>query len=121
MTDRAHRVGRHYSGNRGTAYLDYQRGFGELGAQLNLIKFEGHVEAGDSVVDFGCGIGALLERLEARSKSGVEVSEPARREAHSRGLHVVGSASELKSGSADVVISNHALEHTLAPLEELRD
>jgi SAM-dependent methyltransferase len=121
MTDRARRVGRHYSGGPGAEYLDYQRGFGELGARLNLFKFEGHVRADDSVVDFGCGIGALLEQLPAGSKCGVEVSEPARREAQARGLRVVASVSELESECADVVISNHALEHTLAPLDELRD
>lgn len=114
------RVGQHYSGTRGEEYLDYQRRFGELGAELNLFKFEGHVSSGDDVVDFGCGIGALLERLPAASRTGVEVSESARREAQARRLHVVASTSELEGGSADVVISNHALEHTLAPLDELR-
>lgn len=49
------------------------------------------------------------------------MSEPARREAEARGLRVVASATELGGDSADVVISNHALEHTLAPLDELRE
>jgi SAM-dependent methyltransferase len=114
-------AGRHYSGERGEAYLDYQRRFGELGAELNLFKFADHVAPGDDVVDFGCGIGALLERLPAASKIGVEVSESARSEAAARGLRVVASTRELESDSTDVVISNHALEHTLAPLDELRD
>jgi SAM-dependent methyltransferase len=115
------RVGRHYGGERGAEYLDYQRRFGELGARLNLFKFESHVDRDDVVVDFGCGIGALLEQLRAASRIGVEASEPARREAQAKGLQVVASTGELDSDSADVVISNHALEHTLAPLEELRD
>lgn len=115
------RVGQHYGGERGAEYLDYQRKYGELGAELNLFKFESYVSRGDDVVDFGCGIGALLERLPAASRTGVEVSESARREAQARGLQVVASTSELADGSADVVISNHALEHTLAPLDELRD
>jgi SAM-dependent methyltransferase len=116
----ADRVGRHYGGERGAEYLDYQRKYGELGAELNLFKFEGHVSPGDDVVDFGCGIGALLDRLPAASRIGVEVSEAARREAQARGLQVVSSTSDLEDESADVVISNHALEHTLAPLDELR-
>jgi SAM-dependent methyltransferase len=115
------RVGRHYGGERGAKYLDYQRGYGKLGAELNLFKFEGRVSRDDDVVDFGCGIGALLERLEAASKVGVEVSEPAREEARARGLRVVASTRELEDERADVVISNHALEHTLAPLDELCD
>jgi SAM-dependent methyltransferase len=118
---REHRVGRHYGGERGVDYFDYQRRLGVLGGELNLFKFERHVRPDDAVVDFGCGIGALLERLPAGFKSGVEVSEPARREAQARGLEVVASTTELESASADVVISNHALEHTLAPLDELRE
>jgi SAM-dependent methyltransferase len=115
------RVGRHYSGERGAEYLDYQRRFAELGARLNLFKFESHVGRDDVVVDFGCGIGALLEQVPVASKIGVEASEPARREAQAKGLQVVASTGELDSDGADVVISNHALEHTLAPLDELRD
>jgi SAM-dependent methyltransferase len=118
MADRL--VGQHYCGERGAEYLDYQRRYGELGADLNLFKFERYVSPDDDVVDFGCGIGALLERLPAASRTGVEASEAARREAQPRGLRVVGSTSELADESADVVISNHALEHTLAPLDELR-
>jgi SAM-dependent methyltransferase len=111
----------HYSGEAGAEYLAYQRRYGELGARLNLFKFAPHVRPGDAVVDFGCGIGALLERLDAATKTGVEVSEPARREAQSSGLRVVAMVAELEEASADVVISNHALEHTVSPLAELRE
>jgi SAM-dependent methyltransferase len=115
------RVGRHYSGERGEAYLTYQRRYGELGAELNRFKFEPHVRPTDAVLDFGCGIGVLLERLDAADKTGVEVSDLARRAARERGLRVVASTGELADASADVVISNHALEHVLSPLEELRE
>jgi SAM-dependent methyltransferase len=115
------RVGSHYRGAAAADYLAYQRGIGALGAQLNRWKFEPHVRPTDAVVDFGCGTGGLLEGLEAASKTGVEVSDPARREALERGLRVVAATSELVDASADVVISNHALEHTLAPLDELRE
>jgi SAM-dependent methyltransferase len=114
------RIGSHYGGARGEKYFAYQRGIGELGAELNRFKFEPHVGRSDAIVDFGCGGGGLLERLEAASKTGVEVSEPARAQARTRGLEVVGSLAELDAGSADVAISNHALEHALSPLDELR-
>lgn len=114
-------AGRHYRGEAAADYLAYQRGIGELGARLNRWKFEAHVGPGDAVVDFGCGTGGLLAGLDAGSKVGVEVSEPARREAAARGLAVVATTAELAADSADVAISNHALEHTLAPLDELRE
>ena len=118
---RADRVGSHYRGDAATDYLAYQGRIGALGAELNRWKFEPHLRPDDAVVDFGCGTGALLERLDVASKTGVEVSEPARRQAQARGLTVVASTGELADASADVAISNHALEHTLAPLDELRE
>jgi SAM-dependent methyltransferase len=111
----------HYRGEHGGKYLAYQRRYGELGAELNRFKFEPHLRPTDAVVDFGCGIGALLQRLDAGEKAGVEVSDEARGEAQERGLRVVASSAELGDASADVVISNHALEHVLTPLEELRE
>jgi SAM-dependent methyltransferase len=117
----AQRVGSHYRGTAAADYLAYQGRIGALGAELNRWKFEPHLSAGDAVVDFGCGTGALLERLDVARKTGVEVSEPARLQAAARGLAVVAATAELPDGSADVAISNHALEHTLAPLHELRE
>jgi len=78
------------------------------------------VDPDDVVVDFGCGTGAILDRLKARRKIGVEVSEPARLAAAARRIETVRSVSELEREIADVVISNHVLEHTLRPLDELR-
>ncbi len=114
-------VGRHYSGTRAADYLDYQRPMGELAAGLDRWKFEPYARPDAVVVDFGCGTGALLARLPARERIGVEPSAPARTEAEARGLRVVATAGELPDAVADVVITNHALEHALAPLDELRE
>ena len=115
------RVAGHYSGESGERYFEWQRHGGELGAQLDLFKFAQHVRPEDSIVDFGCGAGYLLEALDAGAKVGVEPGDAARAEARRRGLEVVASAGELASESADVVISNHALEHTLVPFAELTE
>jgi SAM-dependent methyltransferase len=115
------RVGKHYKGSVGAKYFNYQRQIGELGGQLDWRKFEEEVGPGDVVVDFGCGTGAVLEQLDVGRKIGIEVSELARQAAQERGIDTVGSSAELEDESADVVISNHALEHTLCPLDELRD
>ncbi|NLT05408.1 MAG: methyltransferase domain-containing protein [Solirubrobacterales bacterium] len=111
----------HYRGAAAEDYLAYQRSIGELGATLNRWKFEPHVGPGDRVVDFGCGTGGLLAGLDVAQRTGVEPSEPARAAAAARGLTVLASAAELPDGAADVVISNHALEHATAPLAELRE
>ena len=114
-------VGQHYRGELGEEYYAWQSKGARLGAELELHKFAEHVDADSTVVDFGCGGGYLLELLGAREAVGVEPNDAARRGAAARGLRVVAETRELPDGFADVVISNHALEHTLRPLDELSE
>jgi SAM-dependent methyltransferase len=115
------RVGQHYRGELGETYYAWQHKGAELGAKLERPKFSPHVGPRDRVVDFGCGGGYLLAALDVGERLGIEVNEVAREAADARGVRAVASAGELPDGCADVVISNHALEHTLAPLAELRE
>jgi SAM-dependent methyltransferase len=116
--EHAERVGTTYRGTAAETYFGYQRSIGELGGRLDRHKFECEIRPTD-VVDFGCGTGALLEQLSARRKIGIEVNAVARETASARPgdrrLHL-GDRAE----SVDVVISNHALEHTLRPVDALR-
>ncbi len=113
------KVSPHYTGDAGTRYFEWQRDIGRLGGRLNLFKFAPHIPAGATVCDFGCGGGYLLEQLPGREKVGVEVSAEARREAASRGMRVVASTAELPDDHFEVIVSNHALEHVIRPLDEL--
>jgi SAM-dependent methyltransferase len=115
------RVGKHYQGELGEEYFGWQREGAELGARLEKPKFAPHVKPTDTVVDFGCGGGYVLAGLDVAERLGIEVNDAARAEANARGVRAVASASELPDAVADVVITNHALEHTLAPLDELRE
>lgn len=112
--------GRHYRGEAGATYFRYQRPIGEFGARLNRWKFLPHLRPTGVVVDFGCGGGGLLANLPAVRRIGIEVSPHARAVADARGLETVASARELPDDCADTIVSNHALEHTLNPLDELR-
>lgn len=114
-------VGRHYRGELGQDYFDWQGSNADLEAAIERTKFTPHVSETDTVVDFGCGAAALLSSLPARERIGVEPNPPAREAGEARGVRVVASTRELEDAIADVVISNHALEHTLAPLDELRE
>ena len=114
-------VGRHYQGDLGEEYFDWQRQGNDLSAELERPKFEPYVGPRDTVVDFGCGAAALLAALPAAERIGIEPNPPARAAGKERGVRMVESARELEDGVADVVISNHALEHTLSPLDELRE
>jgi SAM-dependent methyltransferase len=101
-------------------YFDWQRSLGEFGGWADLSKFQQHIRPTDAVVDFGCGGGYLLKRLRAGDRLGVEPNPAARAEAEAQGVATVESAADVPDGFADVVISNHALEHTLDPLGEVR-
>lgn len=102
-------------------YFDWHRDIGEFGARANRFKFEDQVAETDVVLDFGCGGGYLLKALPCRERLGVEVCPQAREIAEKNGLEVFETTTALEEASLDVVISNHALEHTEAPLAELRE
>jgi SAM-dependent methyltransferase len=112
-------VGHHYIGDLGQQYYGWQRESGHAGAALIAPFFAPYVRASDRLIDFGCGGGFLLELLAAREKAGIEPNAAARKDAMARGLRVVGSPADLPDRSADVVISNHVLEHAVRPLDEL--
>jgi SAM-dependent methyltransferase len=71
------------------------------------------------VLDFGCGNGSLLYYLDCRQRIGVDVNPAARTAAQEAGLEVHKTLDAVPDRSVDLVISNHALEHVLCPLETL--
>ena len=96
-------------------YWDYQSKIGKIGGMLNLFKFENHIRETDTVLDFGCGGGYLLETIKCAEKIGFEVNDHALERARSVGLNVTKSWDDIEDESIDRVISNHALEHVLDP------
>lgn len=113
------RVARHYDGAEGARYFSYVSQSDAIRGRLEVWKFERHVGPSDTLVDFGCGAGFLLRALRAGEKVGIEVNPAARDAAARSGVGTVASAADLPDAFADVVISNHALEHTVRPLDEL--
>jgi len=97
-------------------YFDWQSSVGMLSGSLNAEKFSEFVKSTDSVLDFGAGGGFLLASLNAARKVGVEINAEARAYASKLHLEMVESLEELPNDAFDVVVSNHALEHTVAPL-----
>ncbi len=113
------RVANDYQGAEGEQYYAYQSGANSERKQFETWKFEKYISLTDTVVDFGCGAGLMLKYLTAAEKLGIEVNPTARADATRHGIDTVSSASDIADGFADVVISNHALEHTIRPLDEL--
>ena len=101
-------------------YLSWQKTVGAFGGQANLIKFSEHIRQNDKVIDFGCGGGYLLNSINCREKIGIEVNSSARKLAESNGIKAAASYKAIPNNWADVIISNHVLEHTENPLQEIK-
>lgn len=65
------------------------------------------------------GGGYLLKNLPGKRKLGVEINPYACSVAASNGVEVVASISDIADDVADVIISNHCLEHVPNPMETL--
>lgn len=113
-------VSDHYAGQGAREYFDYQVQTVKRNNWVSKRFFDQHVSSDDAVVDYGCGTGWLLKLLDADTRLGVEPNPNSRRVAAEIGIETVATPGEVGDGSADVVISNHALEHSLDPLAELR-
>ncbi len=103
------------------AYFDWQRDIGAFGGWAEHSKFAPYISPSDVVVDFGCGGGFVLSGIQCAKRIGIEINDEAAAAARTRLDTVYGAAAEVPSEIADVVISNHALEHVHHPLAELKE
>jgi SAM-dependent methyltransferase len=110
------RVSTHYD----EKYFEWQAEIGEFAGWANQSKFVEHISSNSRVLDFGCGGGYLLINLKCSKRVGVEVNPSAAKIARENGIEVFNSVEEIPNGYVDLIISNHALEHTLQPLVELK-
>ncbi len=104
-------------------YFEWQKSIGSFGGWANSYKFQGTIKPNDTVIDFGCGGGFLLANLQCGRRIGIEPNDSAGAEATRNGVtrfeNPAAALAQLGEHVADVIISNHALEHTLNPLEEI--
>jgi SAM-dependent methyltransferase len=107
------------AGHYGEHYFnDFQREIGEFGGKANKFMFENHVLPSDTVLDFGCGGGFLLNNLDCSKKIGVDLNPAARDYCNNEmGIRCHESLESIPNESIDVVISSHCLEHTMNPFE----
>jgi SAM-dependent methyltransferase len=101
-------------------YFDWQRNVGNFGGIVNVGKFSPYIKTDDAVLEFGCGGGYLLKNLRCKSKIGIEINPTARKNAEEFGLSVFEDSSAVPDDYADIVISNHALEHVDNPVSTLQ-
>ena len=114
------KIPKHYN----EEYFVWQKIIGEFGGEANKFKFEKDIKPDFTILDFGCGGGYLLSRFECKEKVGIEPNSIARDQAIKNGISkVYPNAKECLKDfkqKIDLVISNHALEHTTSPLDEIK-
>jgi SAM-dependent methyltransferase len=109
-----------YLGEKGKDYLAWQDAGATFAGRINAHKFKHLIKPSDTVLDFGCGGGGLLYNLVCTRKIGVDVNPAAREVAAGRGVECYTHLKEVPDGIADVIVSDHALEHIPYPIEALR-
>jgi SAM-dependent methyltransferase len=72
-----------------------------------------------NIVDVGCGPGWLLRELPDWQRVGVEIAPQAVAELLKHGIQVTDSTRKLLSGTVDVVVAYHVIEHMTDPVGEL--
>jgi len=103
----------------GEKYFLWQKKMGEFGGKVETFKFKKHINKTDVVCDFGCGGGYLLKNIRCSKKIGIEINDVARNHAIENGIDAFKFSDDIPENYCDVIISNHALEHTFNPHGEL--
>src|SRR5690606_26032487 len=101
----------HYTGQRGAEYAATRhKSHQSVGYDLNFDTFRPHINAGDRVLDFGCGNGGMLPRIQSHGAEpeGLEVNPAAGAIAREAGFTVYPALDEIPADRQyDVIVSNH--------------
>lgn len=111
-----------YTSELGSSYLTRRAGAASDHVQaLRASLFIDLPAPNAAVLDFGCGTGGVLEKLNCGHRIGVEIGESAAAIAKTRGIEVHKDLTEIPNHSVDAIISFHALEHVEDPVAILRE
>lgn len=102
-------------------YWAYQEGLGAFGGKAEAFKFRELIRETDTLIDYGGGGGFLLNNLRADRKILIEPNPHARKVAREKfSLETYAMVEDTpQTLRADIIITNHCLEHVPNPLEEL--
>lgn len=78
-----------------------------------------NIKTNDKVLEIGCGLGVLLNKIPAKKKIGTEINDFALKECRKRGLLVIRNDAEkglpFRDSFFDIVILNEVMEHLRKP------
>lgn len=109
-----------YKGHQGEAYLSQRSSsLSDHNQNLRASLFKDLGAADRTILDFGCGTGGVVSRIEAKQRVGIEIGEAAADLARQKGVEVFSDLSQVGDRSVDVAISFHAIEHVERPIDVL--
>ncbi|MGB9150772.1 MAG: class I SAM-dependent methyltransferase [Burkholderiales bacterium] len=94
--------------------------YGPIAGWTNSTKFSDYIDENDVVLDYGCNDATLFNAISCKKKVGIETNAESAETAKSFGVEVYTCSEDVPNDYVDIIISNHALEHTEAPLDELK-
>jgi len=100
-------------------YWEWQKDTGNFSGLADSWKFASEIRRTDIVADVGGGGGFILMNLNCAKRILIELNPNARNFADAS-IEKHERIEEVPSGSVDVVISHHALEHMVSPMLELK-
>jgi SAM-dependent methyltransferase len=110
---------RRYQGSQGRQYHQAKRAIPETAfpwvARLRAVKLAPEIRPGDTVFEYGVGLGWNLAALQCARRIGYDVGEFLEPLVRERGIEFVADTDQLAPNSMDVVICHHTLEHAWQP------
>lgn len=111
----------HYQGEEGARYFAYQNSLSHIGGRIDARKFAAYVKPEHRVLDFGCGGGWILSRIDCAERVGVEVNPHAHPSCVKNGIKVYSHSEAVVERNFDRIITHHCLEHVPHPVQALQN
>ena len=102
-------------------YFKWYKEIGKFGALINSHRFIKYINSNDAVLDFGCGGGFMLDKINCKIKHGVEINPEAINFCQSKKIYIYENSKLLPKNFYDVIISNNTLQHCENPFLEINN
>lgn len=102
-------------------YFKWQSSNVDLGGKIQAdVLFQEYINESDNILDFGCGSGTTLKNLICKEKYGFDINPHAiKYNIEVNKILTYNNLNDIPNNYFDKIITNHALEHTPTPYEDL--
>lgn len=101
-------------------FKKYQSNIGAFAAIVFSKFYNKHININDTVLDFGCGGGFMLENIEAKRKIGVEINKYAIKILKEKEIECYSNLNSIDDFSVNIIIMHSVIGHLENPIEVLR-